>query len=342
MTQALITRAAYLHIYLDIFREIGIPVERRLSGSKLPDLIEEQPNAYISLPLALEWTARTGRDLTPMELGFLASQGISLDSFDVSLRTALLDAATGRMRIERFFNLLAVEDNSVIPRYCREGDFVRLIISHLTLDRHPHACLAQWLHIQVVIAIIQSIAGTTWMPAEITFMSRLPVPQAALQAFRNTRVLTGHQSTSVLVESEIFARPCNNLETAQTLENFDILDFDPGQGWTFGSALRNMIQPYVAEGRCDLGVAAELVGMSPRSLQRRLSHCGISYGELIQETRFHIARSMLTDSSAMIRDVAMMSGYENPQHFSRAFRRMTGMSPSEYRSFLTKEANSKL
>lgn len=70
-----------------------------------------------------------------------------------------------------------------------------------------------------------------------------------------------------------------------------------------------MIQPYIAE----------MVGMSPQSLQRRLSLSGTSYDTLVQETRFHIARAMLADTSEMIRDVAMMSGYGNPSIFRALF-----------------------
>jgi AraC-like DNA-binding protein len=331
MAQPLISRASYLHIYLDVFREIGIPVERRLSNSKLPSLIEEQPDAYVSLPLALDWIARTSSDLTPMEMGFFASRAVTLDSCDASLQTAVLDAATGRARVERFFRLAGVEDNSVIPRYHREGDHVRLIIGNSPLDGHPNACLAQWMNIQLVIAIIQSIAGKAWLPAEITFVSSLAVPEVAQEAFRTTRILTGQQSTSVLVQAEIFARSCYDMTTSETVQSGETFDIDAMDVWTFSRTLRSLIKPYLGDEGFDLGATAELAGMSARSLQRRLKHCGTSYGELVQETRFHIARSMLLDTSAMVRDVAMLSGYENPQHFSRAFRRMTGMSPSEYR-----------
>ena len=338
MTKPLITRAAYLHIYLDLSREIGIPVERRLTNSRLPGLIDEQPDAYVSLPLALDWVAHTGRDLSPMELGFFASGGLSLDSFDGSLRAAVLNATTGRARVERFFRLHAVEDNSAIPRICWEGDHVRRIIGNSSLDKHPNACLAQWLNIRVVIAIIQSFAGAGWSPVEVTYVSSLPAPEASLDAFRNTKVLTGQRSTSVLVEADVFARRCPEIATLEAGRDDGLPNCEGATGWTFRTALRNLIQPYIAEGRIDLGMAAELLDISPRTLQRRLRLCGTSFSEMVQETRFHLAHAMLSDTSEMVRDVAMMSGYENPQHFSRAFRRMTGLTPSKYRRLSTQEA----
>ncbi|AML53410.1 AraC family transcriptional regulator [Falsihalocynthiibacter arcticus] len=331
MKQPLITRAAYLQIYIDIFRDVGIPVERQLSSSRLPRLIEEQPDAFISLPLALEWIARTGYDLAPMELGFLASEGLTLDSLDGAMLAAVLDAPTGLARIERFFRLHALEDNSVTPRMSREGDNVRLIIENLSLDQHPYACLAQWLNLRAVIAVVQSIASEGWSPPEITFVAGFQVPESAQAAFPNTIVLTGQPNTSVLIEAQLLSQSCTEMASKDAVRGEEPLALNCEESWAFKSALRNMIQPYPSDGRSDLVSTAELAGMSTRTLQRRLMLCGTSYGDLVQEARFEVARTMLSDSTTKVRDVAMMSGYENPQHFSRAFRRMTGVSPSEYR-----------
>ena len=71
--------------------------------------------------------------------------------------------------------------------------------------------------------------------------------------------------------------------------------------------------------------------MSTRTLQRRLHQCGSSYSEVLQEARFEVARSLLDGSGTKIIDVAMTAGYESQQHFSRAFRRFTGVTPTAYR-----------
>jgi AraC-like DNA-binding protein len=66
-------------------------------------------------------------------------------------------------------------------------------------------------------------------------------------------------------------------------------------------------------------------------LQRRLQLCGSSYSQILQEARFALACQHLDDPDLKVIDVAMMAGYESPQHFTRAFRRFTGITPSEYR-----------
>jgi AraC-like DNA-binding protein len=76
---------------------------------------------------------------------------------------------------------------------------------------------------------------------------------------------------------------------------------------------------------------AEVIGLSGRTLQRRLRQNGRTYTDVLQEARFELAAEMLVDPSARVIDVAMAAGYESPQHFARAFRRLAGVSPTAYR-----------
>ena len=54
----------------------------------------------------------------------------------------------------------------------------------------------------------------------------------------------------------------------------------------------------------------------------------------MQEARFDIARDLLADPARKVIDVAFAAGYESPQHFTRAFRRLAGITPTAYRSGL--------
>jgi hypothetical protein len=55
-----------------------------------------------------------------------------------------------------------------------------------------------------------------------------------------------------------------------------------------------------------------------------------------------IACRLPLDDQLKIIDVAYSAGYENPQHFSRAFRRISGLSPRSYRSQLRSAARESL
>ena len=69
---------------------------------------------------------------------------------------------------------------------------------------------------------------------------------------------------------------------------------------------------------------------STRTLQRRLADEGLSYRDLLDELRYETALDLLQDPENTITEVANLLGYSDPSHFSRAFRRMAGVSPGEY------------
>lgn len=74
-----------------------------------------------------------------------------------------------------------------------------------------------------------------------------------------------------------------------------------------------------------------LLGMSSRSLQRKLRDQGTSYAALLNETRRELACEYLRDERCSVTEVAFLIGFEDASAFARAFRRWVGVSPSEYR-----------
>jgi AraC-like DNA-binding protein len=326
VTEIAIVRAAHLHVYLDELREIGAPVERALGGSRLPSWIEETPDAYVSVPLVFDWIARCGRDVELMELGFRAARRANLASLSAPLRQALLDAPTGFARVRATLRLAALDDSVLAPRMQAEGDQVRVICDLQGLGGNPFVCLGEWLNLQALISVVRSVAGPGWCPSEMTFVARHGPSSAAQEAFPDTRILVGQAHTSILLGGDVLARPSG----AGGASDRSCVD-DEAANWSFSAALRSAIRPYLADGYPDLPRMAEVVGLSGRTLQRRLQQCGRTYSDVVQEARFDLARELLVDPAARIIDVAMAAGYENPQHFSRAFRQLAGVSPTAYR-----------
>ena len=85
------------------------------------------------------------------------------------------------------------------------------------------------------------------------------------------------------------------------------------------------------DGNPSVDLAAAAAGTSVRTLQRRLAQCGLTYSHLVQQARFEVAAALLQDPDTKIIDIALSVGYGDPSHFARAFRRLTGVSPREFR-----------
>ncbi len=328
-----IVRAAHLRDYLVVMRRIGMPVDRELARSRLPPQIEEAPDLYVSVPVAIEWIAQCGRDLEPMELGFLGAQQASRASIKPAHLTEMLAAQTGYRRLEAFIRIACREDNGLRVSLRQEGDQTRVICEMAHLSRHPFICFAEWLNLQGVMSIMGDLAGPDWCPRELTFVSRYAPPDLAREAFPNTRILVGQPYPSILIESAHLARRCaaSPSDPAPGSSGQGNGSSDQVEAWDLLNLLRMILQPYLNGGRPDLSLVAEIVGMSPRTLQRRLQQSGSSYSQVLQEARFDLARGLLDDPGARIIDVAMTAGYDSQQHFTRAFRRCTGLTPTRYR-----------
>lgn len=323
-----IVRAAHLLLYIDALRELGEPVDRDLAASRLPGWIEERPEAYVSLPLTLDWVAKSNRNVSLPELGYLAARKMSLATVDPMMEMAVLSAPTTYARIGVISHLAHREDSALVIRARTEGSNIRIICDMPDFRGTPFFGFAEWLNLGGIAFLVGAGAGPAWHPEEMTFVCPSPQCDAALDTFGRTRILSGQTYSSLLVTSEVLAK--SNLLLADA-EGTQPPLAEIANEWDFVSTLRSVLRPYVGGQAPTLALAAEISGMSGRTLQRRLARSGLSYSQVLEQTRFEIARDMLAVRDAKIVDVAMASGYENPQHFSRAFRRIAGMAPKTYR-----------
>ena len=77
-------------------------------------------------------------------------------------------------------------------------------------------------------------------------------------------------------------------------------------------------------------VASDL-GVSARTLKRRLAARGVAYSSLLEEELRDKALLLLRSSDAAIPAIAERLGYSDVANFARAFRRWTGTTPAAYR-----------
>ncbi|MFC5452541.1 AraC family transcriptional regulator [Paenibacillus aestuarii] len=85
-------------------------------------------------------------------------------------------------------------------------------------------------------------------------------------------------------------------------------------------------------GRLDIRTVASELGMSDRTLQRRLTDEGTTFKQLLTQARHEQARECLADPKLEIKEVAFLIGYEDQNSFYRAFRLWEGDTPSNWRS----------
>lgn len=77
---------------------------------------------------------------------------------------------------------------------------------------------------------------------------------------------------------------------------------------------------------------AELLNVSARTLQRKLGDGGTTFKEILDDTRHTLALAYLSEPQYSVSEVTYLLGFSCSSSFTRAFRRWTGQSPSDWRA----------
>lgn len=97
----------------------------------------------------------------------------------------------------------------------------------------------------------------------------------------------------------------------------------------FAERVRQILMQQRLPQRCDMQVVARSLGLSERSLRRRLAEEGTSYHQVESEAQANLAKHLLRDQQLTIHETAEAMGFSDTTTFHRAFKRWTGMTPSE-------------
>jgi len=99
----------------------------------------------------------------------------------------------------------------------------------------------------------------------------------------------------------------------------------------FVGSIRRAIETLSCRDYPNVRMTAAFVGMSVRTLQRRLAEAGAGHDLLVAQARFATAAAVLEQTDAKILNLALDLGYSDHANFTRAFQRWAGCSPREYR-----------
>jgi AraC-like DNA-binding protein len=107
---------------------------------------------------------------------------------------------------------------------------------------------------------------------------------------------------------------------------------------TLREQVKAALKKALAGQRPGLPTVARALGVSARTLQRRLTGEGITFQQLVAEARRELARHYLQHSTLELRETAYLLGYEDANSFFRAFQQWEGMSPGAWRAQLARSA----
>jgi AraC-like DNA-binding protein len=87
----------------------------------------------------------------------------------------------------------------------------------------------------------------------------------------------------------------------------------------------------LAHDRVRLASIAAGLGLSPRTLQRKLQEAGASFQQVLDAARHALAQDYLRQRGLSLADIAFLLGYQEQSAFTHAFREWSGMNPGAWR-----------
>jgi len=202
-------------------------------------------------------------------------------------------------------------------RLCHRGSFGREVEGQVELA---------WWTLGVLIHLVRLFLGPDWQPAMMAVPSQGGGRRYAARLLPRTRFIGDPEQAWIAI-------PRRELGVGLHVVG-DFVDVEdqarPPRG--LRASLLHVLGGQMVHGHPTIEATAKLANMSVRTLQRRLRSEGCTYSELVEEAKYRLARKLLSNPTARVTDVAFDTGYTDPSHFSRAFRRMSGLSPREFRA----------
>ena len=195
--------------------------------------------------------------------------------------------------------------------------------------------LAADSRLAIVVSACREMTGTAMAPRSIRFPYRRPQDVREYERFFRCPLEYEAPATSFLLRDEDLDRPVVQADP-NLIRYLDQLAQEALEALSATERLedhvRRAIWPRLASGVPALGDVARDLGMSARTLQRRLRRAGTSFASLVDRFRREMAPALLRDGRLAVSEVAFLLGYADPSSFQRAFRRWTGTSPSAFRA----------
>jgi AraC-like DNA-binding protein len=331
-----LVRASLVKCFATFLTRAGRPVEQLLGQSRLPDLVLEDPEALVPLHRACEFAERAARTEGLQTLGLRVGRQTPLAMLG-SYGRAIRRSATLHDAIEAASRLGPGYSSGEHVWLSRHGEQARLCHRYLDGVRGGVRQTEQFT-LMMMVGLLRWVAGPDWRPETLELHAVPRGDVTGMAVFCGTRVSSGHGQLAVTFPRALLSLPLprGNNHLAIRSHHGDASDGHaseepPAPATDLADSVRQLIGTYLREGYPDLQRIAESTGMSERTLQRRLTEAGVSYSQLVDEARLTAASRYLSDPQIKVIDVAMELGFSDAANFTRAFRRWTGVAPSQFR-----------
>lgn len=327
-----LVRVAALTGYFETMAGLGTDPRPLLREQGLDAALLANPELPIPARAAIRLLERSAEVSDCITLGLRMAEGRSLANLGAAslliahqptLRRALQSLREFRARI-----------NSTLVLQIEEGEGETVLREDFSLRQPERSRQSSDLALGVLTRLCRSVLGESWSPQAVYFAHE-PPPKRELDTVRRLfrcKALFNADFNGLAIATSDLDRDASRADDALALQARRLLEADANApSRTIAEEVDQLVRLLLPSGRATIKVCAASLGVTVRTLQRRLAAEGEQFGDLLERARMQLATQYLGNRRMRVTDVADLLGYGSIGAFTRWHVQRFGQSPRDVR-----------
>ena len=328
MAQGGLTRLAIARL-----KSAGVPVAPLLKRVGLtPELIAE-PEERLSVRSQIAFLDEAAKALKDDCIGFTLARDFDLREIGL-LYYVMASSQTLGDALKRVARYSKITNEALVFGY-REGNRLIVNLSYSGVPRHSDRHQFEFCMF-AVLRICRVLTGHDLVPQHFSISHYRSEGTSEMSRFVGTKVEFGADTDAFALNLDARELP---LVRSDTYLNDLLLKYCEaaladrrGEVSQLRTRVENAISSMLPHGRVLAEDVARNMGVSERTLARKLADEGLNFTEILRRLRLDLAVRYLDDRKLHISKIAWLLGFHEVSAFTHAFKRWTGKTPSQMRT----------
>lgn len=314
-------------------REAGIGVAAVLSGARLTVAELSDPTLRLAVRTQIDVLELAAQELEDDFLGFHLARSFDLREigllyYVMASSDRLADALRNAERYSR------INNEGVRLRF-RSDRATVIALDYLNVDRSSDRHQVEfWL--ATLVRICRQLTNTRLAPPRLRVRHHRDTVPAEYRSLLAGDIEFDADADEIIFPEQVASLQIVGADTYlnKLLRQYadEALAGKPPHRNSVRSDVERVIPPLLPHGKANTSEVARQLGLSRRTLSRSLLAEGVTFTAILEELRIALARRYLRDRALPISEITWLLGYREVGSFTHAFKRWTGMSPSQFRS----------